>query len=528
MKTLNLLKKIFIPNTSHKTSQESTAETENIKNPVKLFKNLDDNLNCIKKSYSLPENSDIKIRQFKIGGKVSAFILFVEGLIRDDAVSNNILAPLMLLPEKEISLAVLKEKLILNGQITEATDFSKVFDEVNMGNCLLFADGISTAVSIDVKGWDRRGIDSPITEHVIYGPHEGFNENFKVNTALVRKNLRSENLVCETLSLGNISKTPCALMYIKGVTNSKHVEEIKRRIKNIDADYIYQSGELEQFLEDSTFSLSPQFLTTERPDKTSEALTEGKIALLMHGSPFALIAPVAFSDFLTTTEDKYVRFPFANLMKFIRLIGIVSSFLLSGLYIAIVNFHHEMIPTALLFSIESAREAVPFSSLFELLLMEVAFDIIREASLRVPSPIGSTVGIIGGLIVGQAAVSANLVSPIAIIIVSLTGIGSFATPNYSLNFTFRFARYLYIFLGARYGFFGIATGIFLHTALLCSVNSLGVPLFTSLANDTRENFLTYLLQKPIYKREFRHSYLDADKKRVQANISRKWVEKEHE
>lgn len=520
MKILNSIKKFFIPGSAPDTFQKKDAKADT---SVPLFGELRKNLNEIKSKYSLPENSDIKIREFKIGGTVPAFILFIEGLIRDDAVSNHILAPLMLLPEKKISLSLLKEKLILNGQITDVEDFSAVFDEVNMGNCLVFADGINIAVSVDVKGWERRGIDSPITEHVIFGPHEGFNENFKVNTALVRKNLRSENLLCETVSLGNISKTPCALMYINGVTNKEYIKEIKRRLKNIDADYIYQSGELEQFLEDSTFSLSPQFLTTERPDKTAEALTEGKIALLMHGSPFALIAPAAFSDFLTTTEDKYVRFPFAVLMKLIRLIGIVSSFLLSGLYIAIVNFHHEMIPTALLFSIEAAREAVPFTALFELLLMEISFDIIREASLRVPSPIGSTVGIIGGLIVGQAAVSANLVSPLAIIIVSLTGIGSFATPNYSLNFTFRFARYLYIFLGASFGFFGIAAGIFLHTASLCSVNSLGVPLFTSLGNDTEQGFISYLFQKPIYKREFRHSYLKPEKSRVQADISRKWV-----
>ncbi|MBQ7039492.1 MAG: spore germination protein [Clostridia bacterium] len=501
-------------------AEKSTPQTD-----VPLFCELEKNLSHVKKAYLIPENSDIKLREFKIGGNCSAFILFIEGLIRDDAVSNHILAPLMLIPEKEVSLSLLKEKLVLNGQITEAATFQKVYDEVNMGNCLLFADGMPCAISVDVKGWERRGIDTPVTEHVIYGPHEGFNENFKVNTALVRKNLRSEKLVCETLSLGNVSKTPCALMYIDGVTNEKLIKEIKRRCDNIDADYIYQAGELEQFLEESTFSLSPQFLTTERPDKTAEALTEGKVALIMHGSPFALIAPVAFTDFLTTTEDKYVRFPFANLMKLIRLIGIVSSFLLSGLYIAIVNFHHEMIPTALLFSIEASREAVPFTALFELLLMEVAFDIIREASLRVPSPIGSTVGIIGGLIVGQAAVSANLVSPIAIIIVSLTGIGSFSTPNYSLNFTFRFARYLYIFLGASFGFLGIAAGIFLHATALCTVNSLGVPLFTSLANDNKDSFLSYLLQKPIYKREFRHSYLDARKKRMQADLSRKWVNK---
>ncbi|MBR4030835.1 MAG: spore germination protein, partial [Clostridia bacterium] len=477
MKTFNFLKSVF-KYTPQK--QKNSFSLENSSAPLPPLEKtefcvsvkLKDNLEIIKTAYSCPENSDIKLREFKIGNETDAFIVFVEGLVRNDSVTTNILAPIMLIPTPKISEEVLQEKLLLNNQLVTQTDFSKIFEDINMGNCVLFVDNISCAFSLDVKGWERRGIDSPVTEHVIYGAHEGFNENFRINSALIRKNLRNENLVCETISVGNISKTPCALFYIKGVTNPALIKETKRRLNKIDADYIYQLGELEQFIEDDTFALSPQFLTTERPDKTAEALVEGKIALVLHGSPFALLAPVSFTDFLTTTEDKFVRFPFANLMKFIRLIGIVSSFLLSGLYIAVVNFHHEMIPTDLLFAIESARESVPFTALFELLLMEISFDIIREASLRVPSPIGSTVGIIGGLIVGQAAVSANLVSPIAIIIVSLTGIGSFATPNYALNFTFRFARYIYIILGAVFGFLGIAAGIFLHACVLSKVKSL--------------------------------------------------------
>ncbi len=531
MKTTNLLKKIFLfsPNDGQNTytfNTHTAPEKISIPDPnQKISTQYEENLKLVSEVYSLPENSDIKIREFLIGQHTRAFLLFVEGLVKDDSVNTNILGPLMLLPQSSSTYQALHDTLLLNSQISDTTSFRTVFDDVNMGNCVLFTDGLDTAFSIDVKGWERRGLDAPVTEQVIYGPHEGFNENFKVNTALIRKNIRNENLVCETICLGKESKTPCALLYIKNITNPDLIQEIKHRLDHIDADYIYEAGELEQFIEDSSFALSPQFLTTERPDTTASALIEGKIALILHGSPFALIAPVSFSDFLTTPEDKYVRFPFANLMKLIRLIGIVSSFLLSGLYIAIVNFHHEMIPADLLFAIEATREAVPFTALMELLLMEVSFDIIREASLRVPSPIGSTVGIIGGLIIGQAAVSANLVSPIAIIIVALTGIGSFATPNYALNFTFRFTRYLYIFLGAIWGFLGIAAGIFMHAAVLSMLNSLGVSLFTALANDNRDTVLSYLFQKPIWKRELRHSYVNAQKTKLQAKISRKWVEK---
>ncbi len=528
MRNFHFIKNIFTytpkeaDNTFHLTGTSDAPPALNLARSIS--ESLAENLAFAEQIYSLPQNSDIKVRKFTVGNLSSAFLIFVEGLVRDDTIGNHILAPLMLLPQENVSTEKVMNTLILNNQVTLLETFSEVADEVNLGNCILLVDGITTAFSVDVKGWDRRGIDAPITEHVIYGPHEGFNENFKVNTALIRKNLRNQNLICETLSLGKQSKTPCALLYIKNVTNRALVREMRRRLQNIDADFVYQAGEVEQFIEDKSFSLSPQLLTTERPDKTAAALVEGKVAVIVHGSPFALIAPVSFTEFLTSPEDQNVRFPFANLMKGIRLLGILSSFLLSGLYIAIVNYHREMIPADLLFAIEAAREAVPFSALFELLLMEVSFDIIREASLRVPSPIGSTVGIIGGLIVGQAAVSAALVSPLAIIIVSLTGVGSFATPNYALNFTFRFARYIYIFLGAAYGFLGIAAGIFLHATLLCAVKSFGVPLFSTLSGKNRASILSFLFQTPSWKREKRHAYVQAQQTDMQQEISRKWEE----
>ena len=528
MRNFNFIKNIFTytPENTDTAFQlnEATDTLPALNSDRTVSESLTENLDFIERIYSLPQNSDIKIRKFTIGNQISAFLLFVEGLVRDDSIGNHILAPLMLLPQETVTVQKVMNKLLLNNQVTTVKTFTEVIDEVNMGNCVLFADGFCEVFSIDVKGWERRGIDSPITEHVIYGPHEGFNENFKVNTALIRKNLRNQNLVCETLSLGKQSKTPCALLYIKNVTNRALVREMRRRLQNIEADFVYQAGEVEQFIEEKSFSLSPQLLTTERPDKTAAALVEGKVAIIVHGSPFALIAPVSFTEFLTSPEDQNVRFPFANLMRGIRLIGILSSFLLSGLYIAIVNYHREMIPADLLFAIEAAREAVPFSALFELLLMEIAFDIIREASLRVPSPIGSTVGIIGGLIVGQAAVSAALVSPLAIIIVSLTGVGSFSTPNYALNFTFRFARYIYIFLGAAYGFLGIAAGLFIHATLLCAVNSFGVSLFSTLSSKNNTGILSFLFQVPAWKREQRHAYVQAQQTELQQEISRKWEE----
>lgn len=481
----------------------------------------DENLKILKEYFTTEKNTDIKIREFHTGGG-KAFIFFVENLVDSEILNNDILAPLMLLKNNNLTFDKIYNTLLVHNQVDISSDFEKILESINMGDCALFIDGIAKCIVIDVKSWSRRGIEPPVSESVIYGPHEGFNENYKTNIALIRKNIRNENMICETVYVGNISKTPLSILYMKNILNPDLLKELHYRLENLDCDYIYQIGELEQLIEDSTYSLFPQMLTTERPDKASDSIIEGKIVLLLQGSPFALVLPVTATEFMTTVEDKYVRFPFAIFMKAIRMIGILSSFLLSGLYIAIVNFHQEMIPPGLLLSLESAREAVPFSALFELLLMEISFDIIREASIRVPSPIGSTLGIIGGLIVGQAAVSANLVSPIAIIIVSLTGIGSFATPNYALNFSFRFLRYFYIFMGALGGFFGISTLMFVNCIILCNIKSLGVPLFSGLSSKTGDKTGGFLFQKPLYKKETRHGYLNPRLKRTQGKYARRW------
>lgn len=515
-----LLKKIF---TVEESSPKSPTDEIVQKKEFFVYETYLENLKFIKEAFNADINSDIKIREFKTGGK-RAFIVFVENLVNSDFINTHVLAPLILLG-KDPDSSDIANSLIVHNQVKTENKFSNILSSVNLGDCVLFVDGINSCFIMDLKNYSRRGIEPPVSESVIYGPHEGFNENFKINTSLIRKIVRSENLICEMLTVGKISKTPLALMYMKNIANDKLIKEIKRRLNNIDADYIFQSGELEQFIEDSTFSLVPQFLTTERPDKSANELIEGKVVLILQGSPFALIAPITAGDFITTVEDNYIRFPFANLIKVIRLIGVIMSFLLSGLYIATITFHREMIPTNLLFAIAQSRLNVPFAPLFELIIMEIAFDIIREASIRVPSPIGSTLGIIGGLIIGQAAVEANLVSPIAIIIVSVVGIGSFATPNYGLNMGLRFLRYLFLISGAVAGFFGISTGLVILSFLLTNTNSLGTSLLTGASCDSEDNFMSLFFKSPVYKRELRHKFVNPKMRRVQNHISRKWAER---
>ena len=387
-----------------------------------------------------------------------------------------------------------------------------------------YLEGVDSAFAADVKGWEHRGVERPNTEQVLRGPQEGFTEILRVNTALVRKILKDEDLIVENISIGRRSKTPCSMLYIKDITNDSLVNEMRRRLESIKLDYIIDSGELEQLLEESGFLPAPQVIATERPDRVASLLAEGKVAVILHGSPFALVAPATLAGLIHSPEDSYVRFPYANLLRLVRIVGILFSLLLPGIYIAITTFHQEMIPTDLLFAIEASREKVPFPSVVELLIMEIMFELIREAGIRIPGPIGPTLGIIGALILGQAAVSANIVSPILIIVVAVTGIGSFAVPNYSLGLAFRILRFAYIFLGAMAGFLGITVGLFIQGIFFLTSRSFGVPIAVPFGPKTAGGLGgSELIRAPIWKQERRADYLNTKDEAKQPKISRKWT-----
>lgn len=492
---------------------------------------LTENLEYIKSAYTLPDNGDVVLREFDVIIKdrpVPAFIVFIDGMADRTVINDDILQPLMLLSnlnikggERDIAEYV-RSHLLPHNQIHQVREHRKVLDEVNFGGCGLYIDGMASAFAADVKGWEHRGVDRPNNEMVIRGPQEGFNESLRVNTALIRKRLKDERLVAENVLLGQRSKTPGSLLYIKDIANDSLVKEVRRRLKGIKVDNVLDTGELEQYIEDSSFLPAPQVIATERPDRVAAALADGRVAIVMNGSPFALIMPATHTDLFHSQEDTYIRFPNANLLRFIRFLGIFSSLLLPGIYLAITNFHHEMIPTDLLLAIEASREKVPFPSIVEILIMEVAFELIREAGIRIPGPIGPTLGIIGALILGQAAVAANIVSPILIIIVAVTGIGSFALPNFSIAFSFRMLRFGYIFLGAMAGLLGITVGLYLHLVWLVSAKSFGVPIFAPFAPRTADVSSDQLTKLPIWRLERRPDFLNPKNNYKQRKISRSW------
>ena len=429
MKIADTFKKVFFPaeeEPSHDFTMPSSSEVipstpeeiDKLDDVKDIFPSLDVNIEYIKVKYNLLINSDIILREFTLTARnkqYRAFLFFIDGMVSTDLINNYVLKPLMLKNQANsfdgnqnqiISEAVtnnitvrkvkkfdikdyILNSLLPQNNIKIQKEFKDIFASVNAGNCALFVDTLNISFDIDVKGFQSRSISKPENEVVLRGPQEAFIENIRVNTSLLRRIINNENLIIENIRIGKVSQTNCALCYMKNIANDDLVAEAKYRLNNINIDYLISSGQLEQLFEDNSKYSLPQVIATERPDKTATHLLEGRVVILVNGSPYALIVPAVFIDFLESPEDNNIKFQFANLLKLIRIASFLITLLLPGIYVAITSFHQEFIPTELLFAIVASRASVPFSIIFEIIIMELSFELIREAGLRVPTPIRS-------------------------------------------------------------------------------------------------------------------------------------------
>lgn len=505
----------------------SNVSRETFDKDFKISSKIRKNEDYIKERFRIPLNNDVILRSITLKGERKAFLVMYDGMVNTDSVDAEIIRTLLEIPHITDEMIYTKreaviEKLVSHSQAMATEDIEKIVEEINFGSCALFVDGINMGFVMDVRSWEHRQIDKPDNEQSIYGPQEAFAEMLRGNSALVRKILKTENLICEEIKVGKISKTRGVLMYISDLANNSLVDEVRNRINGIKMDYVIAIEEISMMIEEKTFMMTTQILGTERPDRVARALSEGRVALILNGSPRALIFPTNAFELTHAASDAYIRVPYANMTRFIRLIAMFVSVLLPGLYLAITLYHQEMVPTYLLYSISASRENVPFPSLLEMILMDFSFEMIREAGIRMPSPIGSTLGIVGGLILGQAAVSAKIVSPIMIIVIAITGIGSFATPDYSLSWSYRVLRVGFILAGAFCGFFGIALGIYIYSVYLGAQKSFGIPFLAPLPSGGWGKVGKSLFVTPIWKREKRPEFLHPKREEQQPKISRRW------
>ena len=443
---------------------------------------LDVNLEFLKKIMGI--NSDVIFRQFQLTTDFTrAAVIYVDGLADRNIINDNILKPLMLGFNQNDGNLLDRVKNI-GATVSDAKD-ARTMDQlvacILYGDVALIIDGQETALMFSIKGWASRGISEPQSEVLVRGSREGFTEDLRTNTTMIRRRLRSPNLVFEDLSIGRVTSTGVLIAYIKGIAEPQMVSEVKARLQKIDIDGVLESGYLEEFIEDSPYSPFPQILHTERPDRVAANLLEGRVAVITDGTPFVLLAPAEFITFMQSPEDYNERYIISTSIRWLRYIAFGISLLLPSLYIAITTFHQEMIPTRLLISLAAAREGVPFPALVEALALEFTIEALREAGIRLPRAVGQAVSIVGALVIGQAAVQAGVVSPLMVIVVAITGIASFMNPSFSIALTMRLLRFPIMLLAGTLGLFGVMVGVLAILIHLAGLRSFGVPYLASLA-----------------------------------------------
>lgn len=427
--------------------------------------------------------ADVKKRQFALGknADVECYIAFIEvtvsNMMLSESVLGNMISRMCDLSGQEI-YHYIEENGFGISDIQELTTIEEAAQMMLTGDAVVFIDGWDRAYKIAGKGYPNMGVSQASSEQVTRGSREGFTESVKANTALIRKRIRSPQLKVKEVQSGRRSNTLNALVYMDTIVRPEVLAQVQERLEKIDIDGVLDSGTLEQLMESSWRSPFPQFQTTERPDKAAMAVLEGRIVLLTDNSPVSIILPVNYNSFLQTTDDYYNRWEIVSLERLIRYFASLLAMFLPSMYLAVTNFHTQLLPTRLVLAFAQAREGVPFSALVEVLVMELAFELLREAGVRIPGSLGSTIGIVGGLIIGQAAVEANLVSPIVVIVVALTALSSFAIPNEEFSSAYRIMKFVFILAAGMLGYYGILLGAILLLIHLAGLKSFGIPYLT--------------------------------------------------
>lgn len=507
-------------------SKEDEFHDEYNKISIELSSDLDSNIKHIETLFS--DCGDIVKREVTIDTESNFRIygVYTDGLINRDILENYLLSRVF--DYKNLSgeidsdtyspTKMLMQHFSATFDVKEVDKMDDMVKAVLSGDSAIFVEGSSKGLVIATRSWPARGVSEPATENVVRGPREGFTETIRFNTVLVRRRIRDTKLKFKMISYGTRSRTDIALVYVEDIVKPELVKEIEERLDKYVIDAVFDSGYIEQLIEDSWKSPFPQTQATERPDKFAASLLEGKVGILVDTSPFGIIVPATLNAFYQASEDYYQRWQIMSFTRILRYIVSLFSFTLPGLYVAILNFQPAMLPTPFAISIAASREGITFSTVTEIIVMEVIFELFREAGIRAPGAIGHVIALVGGLVIGQAAVDAHIISPMIIIIIALTAICTFAIPDYSLASAFRLVRYLVIALSAVFGLYGFLISMLLVLTHLSSLESFKIPYLAPYnisdqngARDFKDTILRFptFMQttRPIFARQLQRTRL---------------------
>ncbi len=490
------------PNLPEHTYEQDNQQSE------PLHRDLKQTIQVIKNR--LGHSDDLIIRKLMLKEGREAALCFTAGLT-DSFILQEIVEQLITKRKRgtespEHLLDDYKNHDLAVGDVKEIKDYTALFQALLTGDTVFLIDGEEHALSLGTKGWESRSVEEPTTQTVVRGPKESFTENIRTNTALIRRRIKSPDLWVESFTLGKETQTPVMIMYVQGIADPKIVEEVRERLNRIDVDAILESGPVEGLIEDAPFSMFPTVFTTERPDTVAASLLEGRIVIIVDGTPFTLIVPCQFVQFFQVSEDYYDRPYIASFTRMLRYICMLISTGLLSLYIAIITYHPETLPTPLINSIAAQRENVPFPAFVEVIFLMASFEILREAGIRMPRVIGPAISIVGGLVLGQASVEAGFVSAGMVILVATIALSDFVIPSSAMSDAIKLHRYLLLFLAASFGMFGIAVGLVALILHLCSLRSFGIPYMSPLGPFILSNQQDVLVRLPKWK-EHQRPYL---------------------
>ncbi|WP_428910953.1 spore germination protein [Niallia sp. Krafla_26] len=463
---------------------------------------------------ALGNTSDLKTEKVKIA-EVDSIIFYLESVIelrelqkmffnKETSFGNQ---KTSLDPQSEEEMENLCNDLFGGGRYQFIQTDDDVINHMLNGNIIMAIKTFPKFISINIPIENTRSIEEPSTQTVIRGPKDGFIEGYVTNQSLIRRRIRNSKLRFEEFTLGKDTKTKVAIGYMDGIANESIIEEVRKRLNKIKVSAIFESGNIEELISDKSSSVFPLALNTERPDTTAAHLIEGKICIIVDGSPFVLIVPAVFTDFFTSSEDYYNHFVMSSFLRVIRYLSFLIVLIVPSAYVGVLTYHQELIPTYLLLNIIAQREGVPFPAVVEVLLMELVFEILREAGIRMPRAVGQTVSIVGALVIGQAAAQAGIISNIMVIIVAITATANFVAPVYSLSAATRILRLILVPIAAFLGLYGVLLGLIVMVAHLASLRSFGVPYLAPIAPFSLKNQRDVIFRMPYWALNRRPTYL---------------------
>lgn len=485
-----------------------------------LSKALDDNIKLFKKIFNNDDTISFRRFETKDASPVRCCLVFVDGMVNKEIINENIIQPVVdfSLKDSNINKSVIdifKDRIIVSSTVKLQKDVYELLSSCLYGDAILLIDGFDQALLIESKGWTTRSINEPTSERIVRGPKEGFNEAIMINLTLIRRKIRSTDLKFKFRELGARTKTKICICYVEGLANQEIINELNKRLEDIEIDGILESGYIEELIKDSPLSPFTTIGNTERPDIVAANLLEGRIALVVDGTPHVLTLPHLFIEYFQANEDYYNGFIYASINRFLRIFAFFLSTSVPAIYVALTTFHQEMIPTPLLLSISAAREGVPFPTIVEALFMLFAFEILRESGVRLPKPMGSTISFVGALILGEAAVDARFVSAPIVIITALTGITNFLIPQ--MIGALIVVRLVFLLLSAFLGLYGYifgVIGLFIH---LMSMRSFGIPYMLNIGSLNMQNIKDTAIRAPWWVMYLRPKLIGDNNKVRQTN-----------